>query len=63
MNRKLLGIVLVIAGVALFVWGYDVYDSLGSQINRAFNGGTPARAWLGMIGGAACVVAGILRLK
>ena len=54
---------LVVVGIALAIWGYDVYDSAGSQISRALDGGSPAKPWIGMIGGAVCVVLGIVRLK
>jgi hypothetical protein len=43
MNNKLLGIILIILGTALCFWGYDIYDSAGSQIGRAFSGETPIK--------------------
>lgn len=61
--KKLIGIVLIIAGVALISWGYNVYDSASAEISRAFDGDTPLEAWLGLVGGAVCVVVGVLRLK
>lgn len=63
MNRKVIGLALIVVGIALAVWGYDIYDSAGSQISRALDGGSPAKAWIGMLGGALCVVAGIVRLR
>jgi len=63
MNKKLIGIVLIIAGAALVAWGYNIYDSAGSQITRALNGDTPIEAWAGMVGGMICVVIGITRIK
>lgn len=63
MNNKIIGVVLLVAGVALAAWGYDVYDSAGSQISRALSGDTPIEAWLGMGGGAVCIIFGLLRLK
>ena len=45
------------------MWGYDVYDSATSQIERAFSGDTPMEAWLGMIGGAVCILIGIFKVK
>lgn len=63
MNSKVIGIVLIIVGVALAYWGYDVYDSATSQISRAFSGDTPLEAWAGMVGGAICVIVGILKVK
>lgn len=63
MNNKYLGIALLIIGVALAFWGYDVYDSAGSRFGRALSGDTPIEAWLGMVGGAVCIVIGVLKVK
>lgn len=60
---KIIGIVLVVVGVALAMWGYDVYDSAGAQISRTLGGDTPLKAWLGMGGGVVCVIVGVLRLR
>ncbi|MFY8275542.1 DUF3185 family protein [Pseudoalteromonas sp. SSDWG2] len=63
MNGKILGIILIIAGVALVAWGYNVYDAMESQLTRSLNGETPIEAWIGMIGGAVCVALGVFKLK
>ena len=63
MKNKYIGIVLIIIGVALVAWGYNVYDSVGSQLSRTFNGSVPVKAWAGMVGGAIAIVIGILRVK
>lgn len=63
MNKKLIGVILIVVGIALVIWGYDVYDSAGSQISRAFSGDAPIEAWIGMIGGGLCVIFGIRQLK
>lgn len=63
MNNKIVGIVLVVAGVALAIWGYNIYDSAGSQITRAVNGETPIEAWVGMVGGVIALLIGISKLK
>jgi uncharacterized membrane protein YidH (DUF202 family) len=63
MNNKIIGIVLIIIGVALALWGYNIYDSAGSQLSRAFNGNTPIKAWAGMVGGVICLAIGISRVK
>ncbi|MEJ2142262.1 MAG: DUF3185 family protein [Gammaproteobacteria bacterium] len=63
MNKKIIGIALIIIGVALVVWGYNIYDSAGSQFSRALSGDTPLEAWAGMVGGAICLVLGILKVK
>ena len=63
MNNKIIAVVLIIVGVALAYWGYNVYDSASSQFSRAFSGDSPVKAWGGMIGGVVCVLLGISRLK
>lgn len=66
MNNKIIGIVLIVIGVALAIWGYNIYDSYdsaGSKIGRALCGETPVEAWAGMVGGAICLLIGILKLK
>lgn len=63
MNKKIIGIVLIIVGVALALWGYNIYDSAGSQMSRAFSGDAPIEAWVGMIGGLICIVMGITKVK
>ena len=63
MNKKYIGIILIIIGVALAFWGYNIYDSAGSQVSRAFSGDTPINAWIGMVGGAICVAIGFYKLK
>ena len=63
MNNKIIGIVLIVVGVALAAWGYNIYDSAGSQVSRALSGDAPIEAWTGMVGGAICIVFGILKVK
>lgn len=63
MNSKIIGIVLIVIGVALALWGYSVYDSAGSQIGRALSGDTPIEAWVGLVGGIICILVGVTRLK
>jgi len=63
MNNRLIGIVLIVVGVALVAWGYNIYDSAGSQISRALSGDTPIEAWAGMVGGAVSIIIGILKVK
>lgn len=63
MINKVIGIALILVGVALAVWGYNIYDSASSQISRAFSGDTPLEAWAGMVGGGLCVFVGLLKVK
>lgn len=63
MNSRFVGIVLLVIGVALAAWGYDVYDSAGSHVTRALNGEAPMEAWVGMVAGAILIGIGVSRLK
>ena len=63
MNNKIIGIVLVVVGVALAIWGYNIYDAASAQVSRALNGETPIEAWAGMAGGVIAVLIGLTRLK
>jgi hypothetical protein len=63
MNNKYIGIILIIAGVASAIWGYNIYDSASSQVSRALSGDAPIEAWAGMVGGAVCVAIGIYKIK
>jgi uncharacterized membrane protein YidH (DUF202 family) len=63
MSNKIIGIVLIVVGVSLALWGYEVFDSASSQLSRAFSGDTPVEAWLGMVGGVICVTVGITKVK
>lgn len=63
MNSQVLGIVLIVVGLALALWGYNIYDSAGSQIGRAISGDTPIEAWAGMVGGGICFAVGIMKVK
>jgi len=63
MNNKQIGIVLIIVGIALAIWGYSIYDSAGSQVSRALSGDAPIEAWAAMVGGAVCAAFGFYKLK
>lgn len=63
MKNKVIGAILIVIGVALAVWGYDIYDAASAHITRALSGDTPIEAWLGMVGGAVCIIVGIFKLK
>ena len=62
MNNKIIGIVLLIAGVALLVWGYNISQSVSGQINQAFSGSPGDKAMYMYIGGAICAALGIFSI-
>ncbi|MCW8107201.1 DUF3185 family protein [Alteromonas ponticola] len=60
---RIIGIILIVVGVALAWWGFDIYDSASSQFRRAFDGETPWEAWAGMVGGGICFLLGLFKVK
>jgi hypothetical protein len=63
MNNKIIGVIFIIVGVALALWGYNIYDSASSQLSRTLNGDTPIEAWIGLAGGAIAILTGMFKLK
>ncbi|KUJ72506.1 DUF3185 family protein [Thiomicrospira sp. WB1] len=56
---KLIGITLMVIGAGLGIWGYQLSDSIGSQITEAVTGAATDRVMLHYIMGAASFVVGL----
>jgi hypothetical protein len=56
---KIIGIALILAGIGLAFWAYQISGSVGSQLNRTFNGSFSEAEMIRYIGGAACALVGI----
>lgn len=56
---KLIGIVLIVLGVGLAFWGYNISDSIGANINQALTGAEPDKVMMLYIGGAISFIVGI----
>ena len=56
---QLVSIALMVTGIGLAYWGYDMSGGLDSQINQAFTGSSSEGVMIRYIGGAACFVAGL----
>ncbi|MEX6504489.1 DUF3185 family protein [Pseudomonas zhanjiangensis] len=56
---KIIGIVLVVLGVGLSIWGYQLSGSVESQITQAFTGSDTDRVMTFYIAGAASLVVGV----
>ena len=57
MNR-ITGIALLAVGVALFIWGLSVNDSIGSAFSRAFSGSPTNKALYLLVGGGVLTAVG-----
>ena len=58
-TTKIIGIVLMIVGAGLAIWGYQLSGSVGSQISQAVTGAHTDRVMTYYIMGAASLVVGI----
>lgn len=56
---KLIGIVLMVIGLGLAYWGFDMSGSFDSQLNQAFSGSNTNDVMFRYIGGAASFAAGL----
>lgn len=59
---KILGIVLVVAGLGLAFWGYQSSGSVGSQLSQAVTGSPTDKILAFYIGGAVSFVVGLYLL-
>ena len=62
-DQLFIGVGIIIAGVALAIWGYNIYNAASLQITRTLSGDTPIEAWTGMVGGVIAALIGVTRLK
>ena len=57
-GQKLLGIILVVIGIILLVFGFNASQSLGDQVTETFTGRFTDETMWYIIGGAVAVVVG-----
>ena len=58
-TMKIIGIVLVVLGIGLAIWGYQLSGSVGSQITQAVTGSDTDKVMTCYITGAVSFVVGI----
>ena len=56
---KLIGIAFAVIGAGLIYWGYQLSDSLGSQLTESITGSMPDEVMYRYIGGAALLAVGL----
>lgn len=56
---KILSIVLVVVGIGLLVWGFQMSDSVGNQVTQSLTGSSSDAVMYRYIGGAASLAVGI----
>jgi uncharacterized membrane protein YidH (DUF202 family) len=62
MMRKVISAALLVGGILLLYFGYDEYQSLGSEIDQAFGGSGSSQAIWMIVGGAAATIGGLVGL-
>jgi len=62
MAKKIIGLILLVVGIGLAYWGYQVSGSVGSQLSQAFTGSPTDKVMACYIGGAASLVVGLFLL-
>ncbi len=58
-TTKILGLALMVLGIGLAVWGYQLSDSVGSQITEAVTGADTDKVMTYYIAGAISFVIGL----
>ena len=57
---KIIGIALLVVGLGLGYWGYQISESLGSQLTETMTGSPTDKVMMLYIGGAVSFVVGLL---
>jgi hypothetical protein len=58
-TTKIMGLALVVLGIGLAIWGYQLSDSVGSQITEAVTGADTDKVMTYYIAGAISFVIGL----
>lgn len=59
---KIVGVVLLVIGAGLALWGYQLSGSVGSKITKVVTGSQTDRVMMMYIGGAASAAAGLFAI-
>ena len=62
MNKQI-GLILLVAGVALLIWGISMTGSFQSKISRAFTGSPTDKTMAVLIAGGICTALGAYQLS
>jgi hypothetical protein len=59
-NTNTIGIILLVAGIGLLIWGINLYGAFGNKLARTFSGASTNETMTFLIAGAVCTVLGAL---
>jgi drug/metabolite transporter (DMT)-like permease len=60
--QKIIGVISLVIGVLLLVWGHDITQSVDSQVKQIFTGAPTDRATYYYIAGAALGLFGLFQI-
>jgi uncharacterized membrane protein HdeD (DUF308 family) len=60
--QKIIGVISLVIGVLLLVWGHNMAESIGSQVQQVFTGAPTDRATYFYIAGVALVIFGVFQI-
>lgn len=61
-NSSKIGIILLIVGIGLLLWGINLYGAFGNKLARTFTGASSNETMIFLIAGAVCAVLGAVML-
>ena len=59
-NTSTIGIILLVVGIGLLIWGINLYGAFGNKIARVISGASTNETMMFLIAGAVCTVLGAL---
>ena len=59
MQKRIVGLSLIIIGIGLLYWGYSESQSVTSQVTEVFSGSPQDKVMFKYIGGAVALVVGV----
>ena len=62
-TSQLAAIILLVAGIALLIWGSDLYGAFGNRITRALDGSVDTKTIVVLAAGAICTLLGLAKLR
>jgi len=61
-NSSKIGIILLVVGIGLLLWGINLYGAFGDKLARTFTGASTNETMIFLIAGAICAVLGAVML-
>ncbi|WP_020676822.1 DUF3185 family protein [Geopsychrobacter electrodiphilus] len=62
-TSQLMAIILLIAGIALLIWGSDLYGAFGNKLTRALDGSVDTKTIVVLVAGGVCTLLGLAKLR